>query len=131
MLYYDTFTVDRDKSKSTKLSWRWLGPYRVATADSLKGTYTLEDMDGAKLRGTFSGNRLKKFVKRDRYFRASDESVVDVTEAERQAMAEKGVQELEEEEAQAGDLEQGAEDKRGDTDEPLERERQLDRKSVV
>ena len=80
VLYYDTFVTDVDKSKATKLSWRWLGPYRVATADHLKGVYTLEEVDGTKLRGTFSGNRLKKFVKRDRYYKATDESVVKLTE---------------------------------------------------
>jgi hypothetical protein len=83
VLYYDTFTIDHDKSKATKLNWRWLGPYRVTTADNVKGVYTLEDMDGAGLRGTFSGNRLKKFVERDRYFRASDEEVIDITKQER------------------------------------------------
>ena len=52
----------------------------------------------------------------------SDDLVVDVIEVERQVIAEKGVQELEEEEeAQAGDLEQGAEENRGDIDEPRER----------
>jgi len=106
VLYYNTFTIDHDKSKATKLNWRWLGPYRVTTADSVKGVYTLEDMDGAALRGTFSSNRLKKFVERDRYFRASDEEVIDATEEERRLAIEKEARQLEEEEAQAGALEQ-------------------------
>ena len=106
MLYYDTFIVDQDKSKSTKLSWRQLGLYRVVTANSLKGIYTLEDIDRARLRGTFSGSRLKKFVQRDRYFRASDEKVVDVIEEEYLATTKRKVKELAEEEAQAGTLEQ-------------------------
>ena len=104
VLYYDTFAVDRDKSRATKLNWRWLGPYRVATADSMKGVYTLEDMDGAKLRGTFSGNRLKKFVERDRYFRASDEEVVNVTREEWQGIAEREAQDWEGEEVQTDAL---------------------------
>lgn len=76
----------------------------MATADSVKGVYTLEDMDGAKLRGTFSGNRLKKFVERDRYFRASDEEVVDVTRGEWQEVAEREAQNWEEEEVQTDAL---------------------------
>ena len=67
--------------------------------DSLKGIYTLEDIDRAGLRGTFSGSRLKKFVQRDRYFRATDEEVVNVAEEERLAAAEREAKELAEEEA--------------------------------
>jgi hypothetical protein len=54
-----------DKSSDRKLSYKWFGPYRIAKADSIKGTYQLEEMDGVPLKGTFSGNRLKKFVRRE------------------------------------------------------------------
>ena len=57
------------------------------------------------MRGTFSGSRLKKFVQRDRYFQATDEEVVDITEEERLATAEREARELAEEEAQARTLE--------------------------
>ena len=99
MLYYDTFIVDQDKSKSTKLSWQWLRPYRVATVDSLKSIYILEDIDRAGLRGTFSGSRLKKFVQRDRYFWATDKEVVDITEEERLTTTKKKAKELAKEKA--------------------------------
>ena len=82
--------------------------------------YTLEDIDRAKLRGTFSSNRLKKFVERDRYFRALDEDVIDITEEERRAVAEKKTQELEEEEAQASALEQEVEEEEVKVDKSLE-----------
>ena len=74
--------------------------------DSLKGVYTLEDIDEAGLRGTFSGSQLKKFVQWDRYFRATDEEVVDITEEECLATTERETRELAEEEAQARTLEQ-------------------------
>ena len=106
MLYYDTFTVDQDKSKSTKLSQRQLRPYRVATIDSLKDIYILEDINRAKLRGTFSRSQLKKFVQRDRYFQAIDKEIVDITEEERLATTKKEAKELAEEKAQARTLEQ-------------------------
>ena len=35
---------------------------KVLTTNSLKGIYILEDIDRARLRGTFSGSQLKKFV---------------------------------------------------------------------
>ena len=56
-------------------------------------------MDRAKLRGTFSGNRLKKFVKQEQYFRALDKEVITVLEEERQRVIKKEAQQLEEEEA--------------------------------
>ena len=51
------------------------------------------------MRGTFSGSRLKKFVQWDRYFRATDEEVVDITEEEYLATAKREARELAEEEA--------------------------------
>jgi hypothetical protein len=73
VLRHDTFTAEVDKSSSTKLNWRWLGPYKISKADTLKGTYWLSELDGTELAGTFAGNRLKKFVQRDRYFYGADE----------------------------------------------------------
>ena len=63
---------------------------------------------------------MNKFVKRDKYFRASNESVVDITEAERQAIELK-------EEAEAGDLEQGV---RGCTEREQSKYRQWVRLSL-
>src|SRR4030081_1100404 len=55
-------------SRNQKLSYKWLGPYRVQKAIPEKGTYILEEFDGTQLAGTYSGNRLKKFVERDRFY---------------------------------------------------------------
>jgi len=57
-----------DMSRNRKLSYKWLGPYRVRKAIPEKGTYILEEFDGTQLAGTYSGNRLKKFVVRNRFY---------------------------------------------------------------
>jgi hypothetical protein len=54
-----------DMSREQKMRFRWLGPYRVSEAIPEKGTYVLEELDGAKLGGTVAGNRLKKFHVRE------------------------------------------------------------------
>ena len=59
----------------------------------------LEDIDGAGLRGTFSGSWLKKFVQQDRYFQATDEEVVNIIEEEHLATTEREAKELAKEEA--------------------------------
>jgi len=53
-----------DMSRDQKMQFRWLGPYRVKEAIALKGTYTLEELNGAELGGTVAGNRLKRFYVR-------------------------------------------------------------------
>jgi hypothetical protein len=55
-------------SQSQKLSYKWLGPYKVWKAILDKGTYILEEFDRTKLASTYSGNRLKKFVQRSRFY---------------------------------------------------------------
>ena len=55
-------------SRSRKLSYKWLGPYRVRKAIPDKGTYFLEEFDRTELAGTYSGNRLKKFIQRNRFY---------------------------------------------------------------
>ena len=57
-----------DMSRSRKLSYKWLGPYKVRKAIPDKGTYLLEEFDGTQLAGTYSGNRLKKFVQRNKFY---------------------------------------------------------------
>jgi hypothetical protein len=57
-----------DMSRKQKLSYRWLGPYRIQKAIPEKGTYILEEFDGTALTGTYSGNRLMKFVERQRFY---------------------------------------------------------------
>jgi hypothetical protein len=57
-----------DMSRNRKLSYKWLGPYRVKKAIPEKGTYILEEFDGTELSGTYAGNRLKKFVERERFY---------------------------------------------------------------
>ena len=61
VLVYDSKHA-MDMSSNLKLSFKWLGPYRVRKANTLKGTYMLEEVDGTPLKGTYAGNRLKKFV---------------------------------------------------------------------
>ena len=65
VLTYDVRLMDQDKSRKTKLLYRWLGPFRVKKANKLKGSYVLEEMDGTQVNRTYAGNRLKKFLTRD------------------------------------------------------------------
>jgi hypothetical protein len=55
-------------SRNRKLSYKWLGPYRVQKAIPEKGTYILEEFDGTTLSGTYAGNRLKKFIEREGFY---------------------------------------------------------------
>jgi hypothetical protein len=55
-------------SSNLKLSFKWLGPYRVRKANTLKGTYILKEVDGTLLKGTYTKNRLKKFVYKEGTF---------------------------------------------------------------
>jgi len=88
-------------SRNRKLSYKWLGPYRVQKAIPEKGTYILEEFDGTALAGTYSGNRLKKFVERQRFYipvtteQEDSESSEDDDDEERSEDSE-GVGELEE-----------------------------------
>ena len=52
-------------SAQRKLDFRWTGPVRVRDVIPDKGTYILEDLNGARLRGTFAGNRIKRFYVRE------------------------------------------------------------------
>jgi hypothetical protein len=67
VLKHDSIT-EIDMSRSRKLSYKWLGPYRVRKAIPKKGTYILEEFDGTQLAGTYSGNQLKKFVQRSCFY---------------------------------------------------------------
>ena len=64
-------------SSSRKLDFRWLGPYQIYSANKEKGYYKLKELgpDGALLRGTFSGNRLKLFYKREKFFYSPEDEV--------------------------------------------------------
>ena len=62
MLRHDT---KLDNRHDLKLAFRWNGPFRVREADPVKGTYVLEEMDGARLDETYAGNRLKRFRTRE------------------------------------------------------------------
>jgi hypothetical protein len=57
-----------DMSQVRKLSYKWLGLHRVRKAIPDKGTYFLEEFDRTELAGTYSSNRLKKFVQRSRFY---------------------------------------------------------------
>jgi hypothetical protein len=49
-------------SSNLKLSFKWLRPYRVRKANTLKGTYILKEVNRTLLKGIYTKNRLKKFV---------------------------------------------------------------------
>ena len=54
-----------NRKTSNKLAFRWLGPYLINEAFPQTGTFTLKELDGTLLRGTYAGNRLKKFHTRE------------------------------------------------------------------
>ena len=53
-----------DTRYDLKLAFKWLEPFIIAGAHSDKGYYKLAELDGARLSGTYAGNRLKRFKKR-------------------------------------------------------------------
>ena len=55
-------------SQVWKLSYKQLSLYKVRKAIPDKGTYFLEEFDGTALAGTYSRNRLKKFVQQNRFY---------------------------------------------------------------
>src|SRR5271155_5078787 len=55
----------KDMSRQAKMSFRWLGPYRVLSVNAVKGSYRLKELNGAPLQGSVAGNRIKKFFLRD------------------------------------------------------------------
>ena len=65
----------------------------------MKGIYTLEDIDRARLRGTFSRSQLKKFIQQDRYFYTIDKEIVDIIEEKHLAITKKKAKELAKEKA--------------------------------
>lgn len=64
VLLHDTKN-EKDMSRNMKLAYRWVGPYRIKEIIAGKGTFVLEELDGAQLGGTVAGNRLKKFFLRE------------------------------------------------------------------
>ena len=65
-----------DKSSDRTLDFRWLGPYEIAEVNS-KGYYVLKELgnDGPRLRGTYAGNRLKLFHKRQHFIYSAEDEV--------------------------------------------------------
>jgi RNase H-like domain found in reverse transcriptase/Integrase zinc binding domain len=64
----------KDMTADVKLGFRWMGPYRIKTAFP-KSYYKLEEMDGVELKGTYAGNRLKKFIyKKDAFLPVDPDS---------------------------------------------------------
>src|ERR1700742_3166782 len=70
VLSYDT-AGKIDMSSEKKLAFRWFGPFRIVQANTLKGTYTLAELDGTQLNGTYAANRLKRFYSRPADFLAA------------------------------------------------------------
>ena len=59
---------ETDMSQERKLLYKWLRLYCVQKAVPEKGTYILEEFNGTPLAGTYSSNRLKKFVERHSFY---------------------------------------------------------------
>ncbi|KAK1825606.1 hypothetical protein QBC39DRAFT_404626 [Podospora conica] len=62
LVYEETRRVN--KSANTKLQWRWKGPF-VITGKSEKKAYSLAELDGTPVKGTFHPRRLKRFFELD------------------------------------------------------------------
>jgi len=60
--------IEINMLRSRKLSYKWLGLYKVRKAIPDKGTYFLEEFDGTELASTYSSNRLKKFIQRNKFY---------------------------------------------------------------
>ena len=63
VLVHDTRHAN-DRSRSRKLEFRWLGPYRVHEIAPDSTHYYLDELDGTQLKRSFAGNRLKRFFSR-------------------------------------------------------------------
>ena len=48
-------------SRVQKMRFKWLGPYKIKEAIPVKGTYILEELNGAMLGNIIIKNRLKRF----------------------------------------------------------------------
>ena len=62
LVYNSRFIIDRTADR--KFIFKWLGLYRILEQNINKGIYIFEELDSARLRGTYSGRRLKKFYPR-------------------------------------------------------------------
>jgi len=60
ILIFD-FTTVINISVFKKFNYRWIRLYRIIKSDSFKEIYKVFELDGAVLRGTYAGNRLKRF----------------------------------------------------------------------
>jgi hypothetical protein len=60
----------KDITRLNKLTFKWLGSYRVVRANLKIGSYVLAELDDAEFNGIMIGNRLKLF-----YLRAKEFSV--------------------------------------------------------
>jgi hypothetical protein len=67
VLRYDKVVTEIDKSSKTKLQYRWLGPYRIHSANPV-GSFKLKEMDGVILDRSFTGSQLKPFIQKTRFF---------------------------------------------------------------
>ncbi len=60
ILIFDSTTVINILT-SKKLNYRWIRSYRITESNPLKRIYKVSELDGAVLRDTYAGNRLKHF----------------------------------------------------------------------
>ena len=58
------------RTRSSKLSDRWSGPYRIIELPEDSTFYRLEELDGVRLTESFAGNRLRKFFTREDFLQA-------------------------------------------------------------
>ena len=60
------YNTRRKKDISRKLSFKWLGLYRIYNAVKDKNTYIFEELDESWLSGTFASDKLKRFYPRQK-----------------------------------------------------------------
>ena len=66
-----------EKSYSHKLTFRWLGPFRIAEVNAEKGTYILKELDESIMKETVNGSRLRRFHTRTELDASNSEFAAD------------------------------------------------------
>ena len=86
-----------DMSRKKKLLYWWLGLYHVQEATPKKGTYVLEEFDRTRVPRTHARNRLKKFVKRNSFYKLveGEESSKQEEEIEKEVRSEPTIKDFE------------------------------------
>jgi len=72
--------VQLDKGFGRKLEFRWLGPYKIVEAYPDRNYYQLAELDGAQLKTTTHGDRLKKYHQPETRESTPESDAMDVDE---------------------------------------------------